>query len=478
MPDPARDLAPASGTNRQRPRPPPHRKVVGPLTARLALAFLAVAMGALVLFSVLMLMAATRDVADLASRQQEQTATAAVQAAAALFAAAEQHGGAWADADLEPLGILAHLGGGEIAVLDEAGRAVYGARPTTTSGRVVQRDVVVNGRRVGIVLVAFPNQGLPVADRHLRNTLIGTVGAGAGLAALLALSMAVIVARRITRPVVALTETARAVEGGDKQARVGNIGAPGELGTLATAFDRMADALALEDSLRRMQVADVAHELRTPLSVLRATLEAMADGIVAATPGQLASVHDEVLRLIKIVEDLETLAAADATGLVLEPSPVDLANVAAGAAAALRPRFEAAELSLETRLIPVVVLGDANRLHQVASNLLTNALKFTPAGGRVEIKAGPGEPQDDGTAHISVADSGPGIPHEELAHVFERFWRGSQAATVAGSGIGLTVVQRLVEAHAGAVTIESSPDAGTTVTVTLPQVASQPRPAR
>jgi two-component system sensor histidine kinase BaeS len=262
---------------------------------------------------------------------------------------------------------------------------------------------------------------------------------------------------------VALTETVRAVESGDKSARVGDIGAPGELGALAGAFDRMADALALEDSLRRIQVADVAHELRTPLTVLQATLEAMADGVVAAGPGQLASVHDEVLRLIKIVEDLETLAAADATGLVLEPGPVDLANVAARALAMLRPRFEAADLSLEARLTPVTVLGDADRLHQVVTNLLTNALKFTPAAGRVQVETGPGEDPDGGSAYLSVADSGAGIPPDELPHVFDRFWRGSQAVRVAGSGIGLTVVQRLVEAHKGTVSIESRPGEGTTV---------------
>jgi two-component system sensor histidine kinase BaeS len=205
--------------------------------------------------------------------------------------------------------------------------------------------------------------------------------------------------------------------------------------------------------------------------VLQATLEAMADGVVAPGPGQLASVHDEVLRLIKIVEDLETLAAADATGLVLEPGPVDLANVAARALAMLRPRFEAADLSLEARLTPVTVLGDADRLHQVVANLLTNALKFTPAPGRVQIETGPGEGPDGGDAYLSVADSGAGILPDELPRVFDRFWRGSQAARVAGSGIGLTVVQRLVEAHKGTVSIESRPGEGTRVVLTFPAAA-------
>ena len=265
------------------------------------------------------------------------------------------------------------------------------------------------------------------------------------------------------------------MEAGDRTARVGKIRAPGELGTLAGAFDRMADSLDLQDSLRRLQVADVAHELRTPLTVLQATVEGMADGVVAATPDQIASVHDEVLRLIRIVEDLETLAAADAIGLIVSPVPVDLARVAASAAAALGPQFETASLALETNLRPVMVSGDPNRLHQVVTNLLTNALKFTPAGGRVEVETGHAGAAADGAAYLSVADSGHGIPPDELPHVFERFWRGAQARTVTGSGIGLTVVQRLVDAHAGTIRIESEPGSGTRVSVTLPSagVAAQ-----
>jgi two-component system sensor histidine kinase BaeS len=446
--------------------------MVGPLTARLALAFLAVAMGALALLSVLMLVAATRDVADLARRQQDQTAGDVASEAGTAYAAA----GGWGGADLDTAVALARLGGGTVVVLDESGQPVNGAALAPAPQRLVRRDVVLDGKgRVGTVLVGFSNAGLPGADRHLRNALVGTVAAGAGLAALLALGAAVVVSRRITRPVVALTETAQAVEAGDRSARVGRISAPGELGTLAGAFDRMADSLALQDSLRRMQVADVAHELRTPLTVLQATLEAMADGVVASGPDQIASVHDEVLRLIRIVEDLETLAAADAIGLIVNPIPVDLARVAASAAAALGPQFEAANLTLSTTLRPVMVSGDPNRLHQVVTNLLTNALKFTPAGGRVEVETGPdGEATggDPCAARLSVADSGPGIPPDELPHVFDRFWRGVQARTVAGSGIGLTVVQRLVEAHAGTVRIDSEPGTGTRVSVCLPRVSS------
>ncbi|HMC07810.1 MAG TPA: ATP-binding protein [Actinomycetota bacterium] len=450
---------------------PDRPALVGPLTARLALAFLMVAMGALSLLSTLVLIVGARDVAGLARQQQDEVATVVADAAAAAYSAA----GGWASANLRTPLALARLGGGEVVVLDASGRAVTGSLPAGTAShppeRLVWRDVAVGGTNVGRVLVTFSGTGLPGADRHLRDALTSTVAAGAGLAALLAVGMAVVVARRITRPIAALTQTARAVEHGDRAARVGHIEAPGELGELAVAFDRMADALALEDSLRRMLVADVAHELRTPLTVLQATLEGMADRVVAATPGQLASLHDEVLRLVRIVEDLETLAAADATGLAIDPGPVDLAQVAAAAAGALRSQFQAADLTLETRLTPTMVRGDADRLHQIVTNLLTNALKYTPAGGSVRVDAGPAAGPDgarEGVALLRVLDTGPGIPAEELPHVFERFWRGAQTRSVAGSGIGLTVVQRLVEAHAGSIVIDRRPGGGTVVSVTLP----------
>ena len=142
--------------------------------------------------------------------------------------------------------------------------------------------------------------------------------------------------------------------------------APGELGDLSRTFNHMADTLELEDQLRRVLVADIAHELRTPLAILQATTEAMADGITEPTAATLSSLHDETLRLGRIVEDLEVLASAEAAGLALELKPVDLAIVADEAAEALNAQLEGAGLSLTRDLQPAVVRGDKNRLHQVA----------------------------------------------------------------------------------------------------------------
>jgi signal transduction histidine kinase len=295
--------------------------------------------------------------------------------------------------------------------------------------------------------------------------LIQTVGIGGGLAALLALAVALVVARRITRPVAALTLVARARESGDRDARVGPLDAPGELDELATAFDRMADAVGREDELRRALVADVAHELRTPISVLQASSEALLDGVVKPTPEAISSIHDEILRLGTRVEDLQVLASAEAAGLRMVAEPVDLAEVAGAAAAALAPRFEAADVKLVTGLEPVKVSGDATRLHQIVTNLLTNVIKFTPAGGHARLEVAPA----GRSGRLTLADSGPGMSADELSHIFDRFWRSEMAASTAGSGIGLAVVAELVKAHRGTIETDSEPGEGTTFTISLPR---------
>ena len=282
--------------------------------------------------------------------------------------------------------------------------------------------------------------------------------------AILAVIAGVVFARRITRPVVDLTWAARAMASGERGVRVADVEAPGELGELSRTFNHMADTLELEDQLRRVLVADVAHELRTPLAILQATTEAMADGVTEPSPATLSSLHDETLRVGRIVEDLEVLASAEAAGLALELKPVDLALVAAEAADALTPQLEAARLSLTRDLQPAVVWGDKYRLHQVVTNLLTNAIKFTPAGGSVGVHVS----SRDGVATIVVEDSGRGIPQEDLGHVFDRFWRGPDVRHTTGSGVGLAVVQELVHAHNGQVTVASEEGHGAQFVVTIP----------
>jgi two-component system sensor histidine kinase BaeS len=230
----------------------------------------------------------------------------------------------------------------------------------------------------------------------------------------------------------------------------------------------MADTIERESALRRALVADVAHELRTPVTVLQASCEALLDGIEESTPDRLASLHEEVLRLGRLVGDLETLSSAEAARLGLLRALVDLREIVDQAADRLAAYFEAGELTLERELERTDVIGDSSRLAQVVDNLLGNALKFTPPGGRVVVEA---RSMGD-VAVLRVSDSGPGIPADELPYVFERFWRGERARGVAGSGIGLAVVAELVEAHGGQVEVASAPGEGAVFTVRLPRASA------
>jgi two-component system sensor histidine kinase BaeS len=268
----------------------------------------------------------------------------------------------------------------------------------------------------------------------------------------------------ISRPVIRLIAVTRAMALGDRAARAGQTRGPGELRELAAAFDQMAGALDRQEQLRRDLVADVAHELRTPIAVLQAGHEALLDGVAEPTPAELTSLRDEVLRLARMVSDLQDLAAADAAALHLDRVFCDLADVAATAADSLARRYETAGTTLELRLSAAPIMADPRWLHQVITNLLTNALKFTPAGGRVTL-----ETARDGTqAVLRVADTGPGIPAKDLPHIFDRFWRGRSASHTSGSGIGLAIADELARAHGGRLAASSEPGHGTQMTLTLP----------
>jgi len=428
---------------------------------RLALAFLGVALAAVALIAVLTGVFSAVDVSSLTSRQRTELAGAFAVAAGSSW----QQNQGWSAAALEPVVDLAEQTGVKLQVRDAGGRAVA-ATPGFSESAVptARQPVVVQGHQEGSVLVGLTASGLGAADAVLRTALLRAIAGAAGLAALLALLTGLGVARRITRPVARLISVTRAMAGGDRSARAGEIRAPGELRELAVAFDHMADTLDHEDKIRRDLVASVAHELRTPVAVLQAGHEALLDGVTEPSPEELGSLRDEVLRLAHMVDDLQTMAAADAAVLRLTREPRDLAEIAAAAADSLARRFEAAEVTLDRRLAPVPVLADERWMHQVVTNLLGNALKFTPAGGTVTISTRPGAPG----GVLEVADTGIGIPAGELPRIFDRFWRGQAAAQTSGSGIGLAIAAELASAHGGTLTAASEPGEGTRLTLTLP----------
>ncbi|HUZ25101.1 MAG TPA: ATP-binding protein [Streptosporangiaceae bacterium] len=438
-----------------------------PLGMRLSLAFVAVALSAVALLAVLTAVFAVADVNQLSQAQRVKL----TQAMGVVAASARRQAGDWPRADLMSTMSLADKLQADIQISDNSNRPVaasagFGAR----QGPIERAPILLNGHRVGLLSASF-RPGLGPNATRLRGEFWAAIAGAAGLAALVALVVAIAISRRLTRPVVRLIETARAVGAGDRSARVGSLRAPPELTDLARTFDQMADALVRQEQLRRYLVADVAHELRTPVAVLQAGHEALLDGVVSPTPAQLGSLHDEVLRLARLVDDLQTLAAAEAAALHLSFQPCDLADIAAAAADSLAGRFESSHLALERRLCPAPVRADARWMHQVVTNLLGNAAKFTEPGGRVTLSTG----LDDDRATLSVSDTGVGITPEQLPHIFERFWRGANTIGATGSGIGLAVVAEVVRAHDGDLDVHSKPGQGTLMVVSLPRALPPPR---
>jgi len=437
----------------------------GTVGLRLALTFIAVAVLAVALVAVLAVLFTDRDIAVLVQQRRDDLTSSLAADAVSTYNTGKP---GWSDVDLAPALKLADSDGAQAAVLDAQGRVVVSTLTKAGDSSGIISRVLTSGagnQRIGTLLVRFTGQGLTASVYNLRASLVRAVIGAAGLAAVLALLAAVLVSRRITRPVTRLIESVRAMTRGDEQARAGQVaGAPAELRELAVAFDQMADTLTAHEQVRRNLVADVAHELRTPVAVLQANTEALLDGLVAHTPEQTVSLHEEVLRLGRMVEDLQTLAAAEAAALQLSRKPCDLARIAAEEAEEWEVSFATAGVSFTHRLEPAPVLADAGRIHQVIANLLSNALKFTPPGGHVSISLS----RSGGEARLEVSDTGPGISPEDQVHAFDRLWRGPGAAQTAGSGIGLAVAAELARAHEGHIEVASELGHGSRFTLILP----------
>lgn len=403
----------------------------------------------------------------------------------ATLADSYKRSGGWDESDLATLVPAALMDGGSVRLEDVSGRTVWDAtegslgthmatmhREMMGSGPLgpeKELPVLVDGEVAGTAFVRLPQTGLLPQDADFRAEINRSLIFGGIAAGLIAVTFGIFLGRRATSPARELTRAAKDLAAGDRARRV-EVTAPDEFGEMGRAFNAMADALDEEDRLRRSFAADVAHELRTPLAILRSQIEGIQDGVIESDGSALASLHEEVLRLARSVADLETLASADAAGFSLSPREVHLDELVEDVVREFRGPSEAAGIALDVRAGTSVVIGDPTRLRQIVSNLLSNALKFTPPGGWVHVNVG----SDDGWTVLQVRDSGSGIPADELPRIFERFFRG-KGALAGGSGIGLSVVKELVRAHAGEVTVSSDIGKGTTFTVRLPLASSKQR---
>ncbi|MCH8816897.1 MAG: HAMP domain-containing histidine kinase [Chloroflexi bacterium] len=290
-----------------------------------------------------------------------------------------------------------------------------------------------------------------------------------GLAAAAAgIGMVAFTTRRALAPVHHLSVAAARVAEGDLSQRV-EASAGSELGDLGLAFNHMADALEDAESERRRLVADIAHELRSPLTNIQGYLEAIKDGVLEPDERTIETIYSQTKHLGALVEDLRLLALVEAGSLRLELTETDLSELVSEATEAFRPRAADRSITLHVTAaegMPPARL-DPTRIRQVVSNLVENAITHTPDGGRVDVKA---DLAGESSALITVSDTGAGISPQDLPHVFDRFYRvdPSRDRVTGGAGLGLTIVKRLVEVHGGVINVTSQPGEGTTFTFQIP----------
>ncbi len=360
------------------------------------------------------------------------------------------------------------------ALADAQGVIVMPQRPDYPAGTQLSattlaqgETIVVDGNVVGTIMTAKLPPGLnPAETAYLERTTMALVLASGG-AVLVALVVGVLLARTLTRPLAALTAATHRMAGGELEQQV-QVASGDEIGELTTAFNRMSRELAQANKARRQMTADIAHELRTPLTVIAGYIESMRDGVLGATPERLSVIYDEIEHLQHLVGDLRILSQADAGELKLNRqvmAPQDLLQQAFATF-----QHQAEQKGVQLALAPYDNLPfievDEVRLAQVLANLITNALRYTPAGGRVTLSAQP----EANTVALTVADTGQGIPPEDLPFVFNRFYRAdkSRSESEGESGLGLAIVKALVEAHGGTIGVQSTVGQGAAFTLRLP----------
>jgi two-component system OmpR family sensor kinase/two-component system sensor histidine kinase BaeS len=300
--------------------------------------------------------------------------------------------------------------------------------------------------------------------------IFSSATSGGGFAAFIPLTIVVLLLfgtaargfRRFAAPLGDLIDAAESVEAGNYGVRVRPRG-PRELRSLASAFNSMSGRLESSERERRRLLADVTHELRTPLTIMQGNLEALLDGVYPADATHLEPILDETRVLSRLVDDLRMLSLAEAGALALHREPTDIADLIADGVASFQTQADAAGIELATKIDGVLPQAEIDpvRMREVLSNLLSNALRYTPRGGSVRV----GASTADGLVRVSVRDTGPGIAADALPHVFDRFYKSEESR---GAGLGLAIAKSLVVAHGGEIEATSTLGQGTEMRFTLP----------
>jgi two-component system OmpR family sensor kinase/two-component system sensor histidine kinase BaeS len=451
------------------------------LFPKLLLSFLAVVLVGVVVVSLLANQAAAREVRGFMFGAGMTTDSGLAQRLAGYYRGHGSWEGVESLLDNPGHGLVGMMGQ-RLIVMDAQNRVVADTDGLLLGQTLTEYDstsaapIEADGVRVGMLITEGGMGGMMGGGQGLgspESDLLGRVNRAIWLAALAAglaaLVVGGVIAFSLVRPIQRLTVATRAVAHGDLSQRV-PVTSSDEVGELAKSFNAMAADLENAERLRRDLTADIAHELRNPLAVLQSNIEAVIDGVLPPTSETLEPLLDQTHLLSRIVDDLRTLALAEAGQLSLNRAPTDPAALARSVVARFTPQAEAKRITLRSDIpggLPQLNI-DSQRIEQVLGNILSNAFRHTPEGGVISVQVS--ALITEHCVQITVNDTGPGIPPDALPHVFERFYRAdkSRARADGGTGLGLAIARQLIALHGGEISATSEPGKGTQVAFTLP----------
>lgn len=364
------------------------------------------------------------------------------------------------------------LVGGDFSLTDENRIVVISTQQDTIGTQLSKAEVASGypiregGKQIGTLVIDNRNSPLPPDEVEFLSSAKRSALVGGGIASGVALFLSIILITQVLSPLRLLTRATERIAHGDLSHRV-VLKARDEFGRLGESFNRMIDNLSQSETVRKTMTADIAHELRTPVTIIQGNLEAILDGVYQADTETIAPIYEETLHLGRLIDDLRDLALAESGELRLSKEPTDVIALVNQVVETVNSSLEEGPRVFVTAPdeIPPVSI-DSMRIRQVLVNLLSNALRYTPSDMKIRVEIEVWESM----LVLRVLDRGPGIPEDELPHLFERFYRGDEARTRAagGSGLGLAIAKQWVEAHGGKITASNRADGGACFTILLP----------